>query len=98
MPTRTPRKQSEHDTKVRQIARRLRREGWDVDADIPGFDQPDPIGQDDRIPDIHARKAGAERIYEVETPETMEADHDQHSTFRRSAGQKRRTNFEVEVT
>ena len=98
MPTRTPKKQSEHDAKVRQIARKLRREGWNVEADIPGFNQPDPIGQDGRIPDVRAKKAGAERIVEVETPETMAADQDQHSTFRRSAGQKRRSRFEVEIT
>ncbi|MCH8877708.1 MAG: hypothetical protein IIA89_12935 [Chloroflexi bacterium] len=45
MPTRTPKKQSQHDAKVRQIARKLRREGWNVEADIPGFNQPDPIGR-----------------------------------------------------
>ena len=98
MSKRTPKKQSEHDAKVRQLARKFRKDGWNVDADIPGFNQPEPIGQDDRIPDIHARKAGAERIVEVETPETMESDRDQQSTFRRSAGQKRRAKFEVEET
>lgn len=96
MAKRTLKKQSEHDAKVRQIARKLRREGWNVEADIPGFNQPEPIGQDDRIPDVHAKKAGAERIVEVETPETMRGDQEQHATFRRSAGQKRRAKFEVE--
>ncbi len=40
-------------------------------------------------------KAGAEKIMEVETPDTIEKDKDQQATFRRRAGQKQRTSFEV---
>jgi len=96
MPKRSPQKQSRHNSKVRSIARKLKREGWNVKADIPGFDTPDPIGKNNLIPDITAQKRGSKRIIEVETPETMEKDKKQHETFRRSAGQQKRTKFEIE--
>ncbi len=95
MAKRTRSKQAKHDEKVRKEAIRLKRLGWDVQADLPNFDKPDPIGNDNRIPDIRATKAGAERIIEVETPDTVNTDSDQHSTFRRRAGQKDRSTFEV---
>lgn len=95
---RTKKSQAAHDQTVAREARRLKREGWDVEADIHGFDQPSGIGQDGRVPDIVARKAGAKRIIEVETPHTDAAHKDQQSTFRRSAGQQKRTTFEKIVT
>jgi len=96
MPKRTSRKQSQHNAKVKQIANKLKREGWNVQADVPGFDQPNAIGKNNLIPDITAKKSGAKRIIEVETPETMNKDKKQHETFRRSASQQRRAKFEIE--
>jgi len=96
MPKRSPKKQSKHDSRVRNIARKLKREGWNVQADISGFDTPDPIGQNNLIPDITAQKRGAKKIIEVETPETMEKDKKQHESFRKSASQQKRTKFEIE--
>jgi Holliday junction resolvase len=96
MVNRSKKQQSKHDRKVRQLANQLKNEGWQVQADLPGYDQPGPIGKKKRIPDILAKKAGAERIIEVETSETINSDKDQHSTFRRRAGQKPRTKFEIE--
>ncbi|MBU4226471.1 MAG: hypothetical protein KKC71_11720 [Chloroflexi bacterium] len=87
--------QEKHDAVVRREANKLKREGWNVEADIPGFDKPKPIGKDQKVPDIRAIKAGAEKIIEVETPDTIEKDKDQQATFRRRAGQKQRTSFEV---
>ena len=95
MAKRSKRKQEKHDATVRKEANRLKREGWDVKADIPGFERPESIGKDRRVPDITATKAGAERIIEVETPDTVETDKDQQATFRRRASQKPRTGFTV---
>ena len=86
MTKRQPHKQSRHDAKVRSLARQLEREGWDVQADLPGEDRPDPIGQRSHIPDIVARKRGAERIIEIETDDTLQRDKRQHEAFRRRAG------------
>lgn len=96
MARRTPKQQSKHDRKVRQVANSLRRDGWRVEADIPGFDRPGGIGKDGRILDVLATKRGAERIIEVETQRTVRTDSDQHATFRRSAGQKPRRSFKIE--
>lgn len=96
MASRIKSQQSKHDQKVKKIAKKLEEEGWTVQADLPGHDQPDPIGKKKRIPDIVATKSGAERIYEVETKETMSSDKEQQSTFRRRAAQKPRTKFIIE--
>ena len=96
MARRTTKQQSKHDRKVREVAGRLMRDGWNVEADIPGFDRPDGIGKEGRVPDVFATKKGAERIIEVETQRTVRTDADQHATFRRSAGQKRRRTFKIE--
>lgn len=98
MAKRSASRQSEHDAKVKRIARRHDRRGWKVRADVPGFSTPNSIGnRRPRIPDVVARKRGATRIYEVETEETVDADRKQHETFRRSASQRTRTTFKLVV-
>lgn len=90
--------QTKHDRKVRQIARELRAAGWDVQADLPGDDRPDPIGTRRHIPDLVASKRGHKRIIEVETPDSIDRDRKQQETFRRSAGQQANTTFRIELT
>lgn len=98
MAKRSASRQSEHDAEVKRIARRHDRKGWTVRADVPGFPTPDSIGnRRPRIPDVVARKRGAMRIFEVETEESVDADRNQHATFRRSASQRTRTTFELVV-
>jgi Holliday junction resolvase len=87
--------QRKHDAEVRHIANSLQHKGWNVKADIPGFEQPKPIGLKGKIPDIVAQKGGAKKIIEIETPETISKDKKQHETFRRSVAQQERTSFEV---
>lgn len=90
--------QSAHDRRVRTLANELRNEGWDVQADLPNFDQPDPIGINGRIPDILATLGNRTKIVEVETPSTVDTHREQHSTFRRSASQRDNVEFELVVT
>ncbi len=92
----SPRRQSKHDAKVRQLAQELEKQDWDVRAAIPGYEQPDPVGKDKYIPDIQAVKKGAERLIEVETEKTIESDKKQQAAFRRRAAQRRRTTFRIE--
>lgn len=82
-----------HDLVVEHIANQLVREGWIVWADLPGWDKPSPIGQDNRVPDIEAAKNGWRRIIEVESQASLKADTDQQSVFRRHAGQRSDTTF-----
>ena len=95
MAKRSPYGQSKHNSEVGRLARSLQRKGWRVKADIKGFEQPDPIGEKGKIPDIEAKKSGAKKIIEVETPETISKDEKQHEVFRRSAAQQDRTSFEI---
>lgn len=86
-----------HDQVVRKIARQLKDDGWSVKADLPGRKKPEPIGRDNRVPDITATKAGAKKLIEVETPSTLSGHQNQISTFRRSASQQSRTSLNVVV-
>jgi hypothetical protein len=86
--------QEAHDKGVHAEALELRRDGWNVLADLPGWTRPPLIAG--RRPDIYATKRGHTRIVEIETDE--QNDHDQRSTFRRHAGQKgQNTTFIVKV-
>lgn len=94
----TPEK-STHDRKVREKARELKKQGYEVRADIRGYDKPRPIGTTKRIPDIEATRGTSRRIIvEVETPGSLRKDKEQLKTFTRHAAQKRGTKFEVVVT
>lgn len=90
--------QSAHDRRVRDLANEFKGKGWKVQADLPNFDQPDPIGNDGRIPDILATRGNRTKIIEVETPGTVDSHQEQHSTFRRSAAQRENGEFELVVT
>lgn len=94
MADRTRYQQREHDKKVHKLMHQLRGKGWSVNADLPGENRPSPIGQKRRIPDLVAQKAGAKRIIEVETNDTVAAHRNQQETFKRSAAQQNRTTFE----
>ena len=98
MPTRSKGSQKKHDDVVRRTANSLKREGWEVSADIPGFLTPGPIGEQKRVPDLVATKRGHRRLIEVETPDSLGSADEQLSTFRRSAAQDPRTKFDVVLT
>jgi len=86
-----------HDNAIRSTIRSLKRQGYkNIWADIPGYDSPDPIGKEGRVPDIVATKRGSRKIIEVEPKDQVEKHKDQHATFRRHAAQKRGTTFEIE--
>ena len=87
-----------HDNRVRREAAKLNSEGWDIQADLPGYESPEPIGKDNRVPDILATKGNKVKIIEVETPDTVDSHKDQQATFRRSAAQRQNAEFELVVT
>jgi len=89
---------SKHDQKVKTEAVKLKRQGYNVQADIPGFEKPDGIGKDNYVPDIVAKKTSSTKIIEVETPTSLNKDKDQQTAFKRSAAQQRGTTFEIKVT
>lgn len=89
MADRTRSMQTAHDERVAAHARSLSDDGWNVRADVEGWDQPPTIAG--HRPDIYATKPGSTRIVEVETD--PDDDPGQHTAFRRHAAQKRNTKF-----
>lgn len=85
-----------HNRKVRQKSNELKNQGWKVDADLNGFNQPDPIGQGNYIPDIFATKGKRTKIIEVDTPGSI--DKQQLEAFRRSATHRKNADFEHIIT
>lgn len=97
MAKRNPIQQTKHDKKVRKIAQQYKNQEFKVKADLPGFERPECIGKYRRRPDVEAVKGRKREIVEVETPETLKTDKDQHATFERHAAHKRNTKFRIEV-
>lgn len=94
---RNPSSQNAHNNKVKALAKELKKDGYIVKADIPGYKKPAPIGKDKRIPDIEAQKRGRVKLIEVETKASLSTDRKQQSTFRRSAAQRPNTTFKIET-
>lgn len=92
------REQSAHNRKVQRLSRELKKEGYSVRADIRGYQRPRPIGKSKVRPDIVAKKSGATRIVEVETPKSLVRDKEQLKTFVRSAAHRKRTTLDIVVT
>jgi len=90
---RSKRSQATHDKKVRQEASKLKRQGFDVSADVQGFPKPETIGG--YRPDIIATKGKQRRIIEVETVESKNTARDkgQQSAFRHVANRSENTTF-----
>jgi hypothetical protein len=88
--------QKTHDRKVKQLARDLKKQGFNVKAHVGGYDTPNAIGKGGHIPDIYAKKGSKEKIIEVDTPGTE--DPTQLSTFRRSAAHRKNAEFQHVIT
>jgi len=95
---RTKKSQSKHDALVREIARELKKKGFDIAADVRGFPTPDTIGGS--RPDVVARKGKARKIVEVETPDSVGStrDAEQQRAFRAAAKRAKNTTFMRRVT
>ena len=91
--SRSRKSQSKHDAKVRTIARKLERQGFDVKADIAGYVQPDTIRG--FRPDVIGIKGRQRKIQEVETKDSADSarDQSQQRAFRQAADQSKNTTF-----
>ena len=88
--------QDTHDRKVRQLANQLRKQGYNVKADIPGYENPPDIGKNKHTPDILATRRSKTKIIEIDTPGTE--NDEQLSAFKRSAAQRNNADFEHIIT
>ena len=89
--------QSKHDGRVRRLAEKLERQGYDVQADVSGFPQPDTIGG--YRPDVVAKKPGERKVIEVETRDSVGSarDEGQRKAFREAAERSKKTTFRREI-
>jgi 2,4-dienoyl-CoA reductase-like NADH-dependent reductase (Old Yellow Enzyme family) len=95
---RSNKSQSKHDKEVREIANRMKKQGYEVKADISGYGKPDTIGG--YRPDVVAKKGSQRKIYEVETPESVDKarDKNQQSAFKNAAKRSKSISFVRKVT
>lgn len=98
MSSRSKRSQSAHDKKVASLAENLEKQGYSVQADISGYDKPTSFGG--MRPDVIGRKGKERRIYEVETPDSVDnpRDQKQQEEFKEIADKNRKTIFKRFVT
>ena len=62
-----------HDACLREVAEEMKKDMWEVHADLPGFEKPSKIGT--YKPDIAATKKGCmKRICEVVTEDMFQGD------------------------
>ena len=69
-----------HDESVRAIAGELKRDKWDVKANVEGSEKPTKIGA--FTPDIEAKKGDLRRICEVVTEKDFQGDKQRYIEFR----------------
>lgn len=91
------RSQTKHDAKVRSIARKLERQGFNVKADIRGYDKPDTIRG--FRPDVIGEKGRQRKIHEIETKDSVDCarDKSQQKAFRQAAKRSKNTTFKREI-
>ena len=96
MAKRTKTSQTKHDTEVKRLAQDLKAKGYDVDADIRGFPQPDTRGY---RPDVVGTKGKQKKIIEVETIDSVGSarDQKQQQAFQNAANRSKNTSFERKV-
>ena len=95
---RSKRSQSKHDQAVQRIANAYERRGYNVTADVRGYQKPKTISG--YRPDVVAKRGRERIIVEVETPDSVESarDHKQQQAFRRAANRSVNTRFRRTVT
>lgn len=95
---RTKQSQSKHDRAVQRAADSYSRQGFDVTADIKGYQQPKTIGG--YRPDVVAKRGRERIIVEVETPDSVDSarDQNQQKAFRRAAQRSKYTSYKRTVT
>jgi hypothetical protein len=89
--------QSKHDAQVARDAHEFKRLGYEVSADIAGYNKPPTIGG--YKPDVYASKGRKSIIIEVETPDSVDGARDlkQKAAFERAARRSPSTTFKREI-
>lgn len=92
---RTKTGQRQHDLEVLRWAKQKKKEGFSVDADLPGWPKPSKVKGD--IPDAFAIRGREKKLLEVETIDTLSSDQQQRSKFRKWSATNKNKTFYVKV-
>lgn len=66
-----------HDACVLEIAEELKKDKWEVNANLDGWKKPSKVGSN--VPDIEAKRGGClTRICQVATPEMFNGDKERY--------------------
>lgn len=71
---RSHREKVQHDTMVKRIAHQYERKGYDVEADVKGYEQPETVRG--VRPDLKLKKGSHTTLVEVETPSSVDTKRD----------------------
>ena len=75
-----------HDACVLAIAEELKKDRWEVKANLPGWGTPSKVGA--LVPDVEAKKKGClTRICEVATEEMFQGDKARYAEFKNYCGE-----------
>lgn len=77
---------TKHDKKVKKIAAGYKSQGYNVKADINGYEQPPNFYR--HRPDVFAAKGRNKVMVEVETKSSMSRDKDQRKILKKYAKKK----------
>ena len=70
-----------HGECVLEVAQTLKKDNWEVKANLPGWDKPAKIGP--FVPDVEANKKGClKRICQIATKEMFEGDEKNYRDFK----------------
>jgi len=96
--TRSKRSQSKHNSQVRKEVKKLEKQGYEVKADISGYQQPSTIGG--YRPDYIGKKGKKRVIGEVETKDSVDSarDQKQQKAFKQAAKRSQNTSFKRTVS
>jgi hypothetical protein len=74
--------QENHDSCVMAVAEELKRDNWNVKANLEGYEKPSTIAES-YVPDVQAEKKGClTRICEIATPEMFEGNKGRYIEFK----------------
>lgn len=87
--------QTKHDQAVKASADYYSRQGYKVQADIKGYEQPGSFNG--RRPDLAAKKGTDQVLLEVELPGSVQSDRAQRDALQQYADAHKNTRFRTKV-
>lgn len=95
MAQRSQRQETKHNNTIQDSAEYYKKQGYNVQADISGYDKPKTI--QGKRPDLIASKKGEKVILEIETLDSFAKDKKQRTVFKEYADGRKKTRFWTKI-